>query len=1020
MSKEDENKVNKIAPENVRKIRNFTNVASNTFNNATNIDDEADEHEDEMLHDSDRFSNQISDSARRVKDFVENEKRRKLEEDRNAGNINSYGTDDRKNITRPEIGERKEASDIELPRRQLNDSKDIERINDAAKNNIDYKALEENFEVPKKRESFFKAIKEKKDTYFAEKKAKFEAAKKEGWLNRLVKKITGESAKTAIGVILKIVIIIVIVVLTLALFTSIIMYFANNYTRDQDNIADSKRLDTRAARAIFALGEQKELTDLYKELVNGSSGEQQRKYILNRDRLLPSDEVEKLKAAENPDDAYILLDDENWVLLYLERLSYAWGGYLDWIPDYIDLGVNTESRDVREAAGENVSRWFNIAEEVGLEYGIDPYVLLTIVDIESAGDPHAGNSNYKGLCALGENFKAYFNQGDEYYSWSVDQRLPHDTGSCNIYDESHQRNAKFHMTYVARRLTKDMRDFITARGSKLETASDELKTTALLYAITSYNQGENYEKALYGQYGKNVYLNNGEAYKDAFLKHKTKALEGGYKSIGKQENYLILAYKFYEAYAHKNLAEAASNMNTSKWYGTSVIRDLNIEANTPGSVQKDVKLVKDSTEIDLVNQIKQKYYEDETRYIVNQYNTQMKMMDDYYQRNYPEKFIHQYGMLVPEIYAKDEYGMNTPNVIKYVSYIHSSVDNHDKFVNPKTYGGTIDEAYADFQEDLYEENNFVWPESIQEPGESLNDLEDDIAINRYEMSFEVLRTVDGSNEIFTNAKSIDTILNSLKYSVPIYEYVSVNPEEGKLSFFDYETYSPENYNSDYTLKIDKSKFINYIQGIFNINISMKSFVKNGYSDAARASVESRMQNAFEYMYLNTENTAYEPKNHSVEYPDNVGYYYLFKNGRIYDKMIENAVGTEIWMLGEPTENVEWREVSSIPGEPTFKCIESTTTRDYYLSSLKPNTYTGLKYKIDFEYIKVESGTKEIREAEPIIKYYEGTCYATEKDENGNSTGEKYETGKVYKKEVTRTTTYEIEKVRDKIIRKREG
>lgn len=95
------------------------------------------------------------------------------------------------------------------------------------------------------------------------------------------------------------------------MFVAVIMYFANNYTRDQDNIADSKRLDTRAARAIFALGEEKELTELYKELVHSSTGEQQRKYILNRDRLLPSDEVEKLKAAENPDDAYLLLDDEN-------------------------------------------------------------------------------------------------------------------------------------------------------------------------------------------------------------------------------------------------------------------------------------------------------------------------------------------------------------------------------------------------------------------------------------------------------------------------------------------------------------------------------------------------------------------------------------------------------------------------------------------------------------------------------------------------------------------------------------
>ncbi|MCQ2749720.1 MAG: hypothetical protein MJ246_07220 [Clostridia bacterium] len=461
------------------------------------------------------------------------------------------------------------------------------------------------------------------------------------------------------------------------------------------------------------------------------------------------------------------------------------------------------------------------------------------------------------------------------------------------------------MTYAARRLTKDMRDFITDRGSKLETASDELKTTALLYAITSYNQGENYQKALYGQYGKNVYRNNGEAYKTAFLKHKTKALEGGYKSIGKQENYLILAYKFYEFYAHKSLTEAASSMNTSKWYGTSQIKDLNLVANTPGEVTQKVKLVNGSTEKDLVNGIRQKYYEDETRYIVNQYNSWMKMMNNYYLETYPDKFIKQDGELVPEIYAKDEYGMETGDVIKHSSYIHSSVDDHDNYVNPKTYtGASVGEAYAKFLKDLYEENNFVKPERTQEPGEGLNDLEDDIAINRYEMSFEVLRTVDGSNEIFTNDKSVDTVVNSLKYSIPIYEYVSIEPEKGKKSFFDYETYDAGSYNSDYTLKIDKSRFLNFIDGIFNINISMKSFVKNGYSDAGKASIESRMERAFKYMYLNIENPAYDSKNHSVEYPDNIQYYYLTKNGLVYDKMIENAVGTEVWMLGEPRGRVE--------------------------------------------------------------------------------------------------------------------
>lgn len=171
---------NPEAPEKVRKIRTYTSVAANSFNGISPEDDKAEEHEDETLHDSDRLSGQISDSVKRVKNLVQDEKRRKLEEDRNAGKINAYGDDDKKNITRPQVGERKEVSEINLPRKQLNDSREIGRINNAAKNEVNFEALDKNFEVPKKRESIFDAFKKKKDTYFADKKLKYEAAKKEG------------------------------------------------------------------------------------------------------------------------------------------------------------------------------------------------------------------------------------------------------------------------------------------------------------------------------------------------------------------------------------------------------------------------------------------------------------------------------------------------------------------------------------------------------------------------------------------------------------------------------------------------------------------------------------------------------------------------------------------------------------------------------------------------------------------------------------------------------------------------
>ena len=618
-------------------------------------------------------------------------------------------------------------------------------------------------------------------------------------------------------------------------------------------------------------------------------------------------------------------------------------------------------------------------------------------------------------------FQNYFKKGEEFYTWTAAQRIPQDIGVCDFEDSTHQLNAELHATYVARRLTAQMRNFLNnVKGVNSLTASNNDKLTALLYSITAYNQGEFGQTSFYKDYGDALYQGDGSFYTSKFMKHLNEPLSNGHKTIGAgNATYLQLTYKFYPEYANgKDVSFAVEKLDPVRWYGQEGKTNSNFENIYIGDVEEEVKLIEDSIEVDLVRTIQKVYDEEEKTYTVNQYNNWMKSLDLYYRNNYSNKFLKgSSGNLIPEIYKKDAYGNDTADVIKHKSYIHNIIDTITTYVTNKTYtASTVDGAYASLMNDLSNELNLGTPVVNKDVKQKLNEIEDDIALNRYEMSYEVIRTVDSDNDMFKNEESMDTIMESLMYSVPIYEYVTTNNVEAKKSFFEYEIYDPAWYNADFTLKIDRNSFLNKINNINNINISLKDFVNNGWSQEAQNDIENRMNRAFNEMYLSS-NHAFKPKNHYVEEPSNLNYYYIVKNGRAYDKMVENIEAVEVYMSGEiPVgARVEWQVGNNVGGY-SFSELQTKVNRSYYLSSLKPKKYTSLKYEVDFDYIIEEVGTRDMTNADKEETYYVGTVY--EKIENEHGVEEEVVTGYVYKKEVRRLNKYEIEKMVTQTISER--
>ena len=217
--------------------------------------------------------------------------------------------------------------------------------------------------------------------------------------------------------------------------------------------------------------------------------------------------------------------------------------------------------------------------------------------------------------------------------------------------------------------------------------------------------------ALYKEYGDAIFNEDGSNYANKFLAHVDTPLKyKGYKMIGaNQANYLKLFYKFYNYYSGNTTITNAKTDVTS-WYKVS---DINASKNKnngkyPGPVTEQVKLSYGSTETDSVNEIKTIYYEGLIRDIVKQYNNQMSAFNNYYLANYPDKFItDRAGNLIPELYAKDEYGMDIKsNVIKYQSYIHTIVDKVTNYNTKKTYhSSSAKEDYALLKKDLEKEYN---------------------------------------------------------------------------------------------------------------------------------------------------------------------------------------------------------------------------------------------------------------------------------------------------------------------------
>ncbi|MCQ2911104.1 MAG: hypothetical protein MJ244_02850 [Clostridia bacterium] len=995
-----------------RPVKTFITNAKGAIDDASNSQmSETDEYGNKYQTNEDdlsRMEHSISDSSKKVSDLINNIKRNDLNKSRderdalrnalNDANRERFNSGNVTNTERLPFVDKETIAEAATTREQSAANKEF---------------LDKAFDLPAKKKGLLERFTDFKNKAVTKRKVKVKKIKEKGLLNSLVEKTTGAGAKTVMGIILKWVFIVVIIIFLFVMLISVIFYFSNNYTRDPSNNLDARRLDTRVARAIYAVKENDAIKDLYSDLISSSSGELKTKFKKNLNKLVPSDALEKLRAAEDPDEAYILQDSSNWYLLYLERLSYAYGGYLDWEPEYLEEGAALADTTDRDPAGENVDRWRQIAEEVGRENGIDPNILLALVDIESAGNQHAECGSHQGLGQIGEGLlSSYFKKGDKYYGWTDDMRMPHDTGSCDWRDSDHQENARMQFTYIARRLTHQMAAFLkNNKGVSLSSASAKDKKTAIAFAVTGYNQGEARQLALYKTYGDMLYDGDGSNYASKFLKHVDTRLQGNYKMVGaNQANYLKLFYKFYNYYSGTTIDSAMTDI--TKWYEAG---DINSKSGItygpyPGPVTEQTKLVKGSSEKDTINELKEKFYVEELTYIVDQYNRWMKNFTNYYLNNYPDKFIYdKQGNLIPEIYEKNVYGEDLPSVIKYQSYIHSMIDAVTSYDTKKTYTGeTVKECYVQLIDDLNKEyNDELTREDHDELHELLNDLEDDLAINRYEMSFEVLRTVDSDNEMLKNDEAIETLERSLSYSVPIYEYYTLNKNKANKSFFDYEIYNENYYNDDYTLKIEHKAFQKAIDKINNININIKSLVKNKWSADRQQSAEQRIEDAFNYMYLNNEKP-YQSKNHYTFMPKYPDLYYYYVSGRFYDRMVEKVHADEIYINGTPNQNTSWSTCGNPGVEWTYQGLETEVLRDYYLSNLKPASYTSLKYIEQFDYVGVEDGDRDIESKEPTITYLKGTV----KDDDGN------EVATCYKKIVSRQSMYLKEKVRNATIKNR--
>lgn len=136
------------------------------------------------------------------------------------------------------------------------------------------------------------------------------------------------------------------------------------------------------------------------------------------------------------------------------------------------------------------------AERIGKQYGIDPNLLLTIIYVESKGDHHCkrDGSQFWSLGQIGHKettdshkYMPGYNLTDDL---ATDDRWPH--CPANGHDESeHQRVEEFHLEYLAKRHTHEMKKYIKSKyGKNAENGlTEEEIQSAIPVGLMSYNIG---------------------------------------------------------------------------------------------------------------------------------------------------------------------------------------------------------------------------------------------------------------------------------------------------------------------------------------------------------------------------------------------------------------------------------------------------------------------------------------------------------------------------------------------------
>lgn len=234
---------------------------------------------------------------------------------------------------------------------------------------------------------------------------------------------------------------------------------------------------------------------------------------------------------------------------------------------------------------ENVEKWRELVEEISAIYGVNPNVIMCMIYSESSGNPHAGNSNYKGLIAMGGNISwiaPYYENtdpkdvGGNYLNLGksgIDPRLPTCSSKGPHNEASHRQAAIFQIHYACRRLSDAMYLHCKLMYNKEPTQlTSEEMFYVLAASIGSYNTGQggqntmrklaNYDYAM-------LYGNEGENWsKYHFMANKV--LNG---AINSKDNhtYMKKKYEVYPLFSDgKSFQEAGdlSLYDPSKWYVT--------------------------------------------------------------------------------------------------------------------------------------------------------------------------------------------------------------------------------------------------------------------------------------------------------------------------------------------------------------------------------------------------------------------------------------------------------------------